>query len=209
MRPPPIPIKSSQMSILFINPSKGYWDDIIKILIERTNHRVRNMYPIIKPFNKRILNKKKTLAVLFWNLAYFWLSSIRLMKHDIVILSSHGIAIPLLIMYKLFPFLKPRKNIIIALFYLHEIGEYPLIRRFLKFIFYQDKIILLVQSPFEKQYYLQLLKKIDIVYYPFCQGDFSVTGDCGKNEDYIFSGGFTNRDYQSLLKAVENINGSS
>ncbi|MCP4603039.1 MAG: hypothetical protein GY847_21405, partial [Proteobacteria bacterium] len=68
-----------------------------------------------------------------------------------------------------------------------------------------SKITLLAQSPYELSYYAELSPKAEVTYYPYCQNEITFMGECGRGEEYIFAGGYTNRDYPCLLKAAGEI----
>ncbi len=63
-----------------------------------------------------------------------------------------------------------------------------------------------VNSPDEVAYYNALNPSIAVSYYPFCLGKIEgVDPDASPASDRVFSGGHTNRDYDLLLEAAEEL----
>jgi glycosyltransferase involved in cell wall biosynthesis len=67
------------------------------------------------------------------------------------------------------------------------------------------KVILIVQSDYEMEYYSQLMGKDRVARFPFCQHEVSISEESGKGEAYIFAGGYTNRDYECLFEAARKL----
>lgn len=64
-------------------------------------------------------------------------------------------------------------------------------------------ITLIVQTPNEKNYYRTISSKIRIEFVPYCS-DFSPQKSTSKQtESYIFTGGYTNRDYKLIRKLAD------
>lgn len=87
-------------------------------------------------------------------------------------------------------------------YYLHELGRNFLVRLIIRFLFNSDKITLIVQSQKEVQYYAPLIGKRPH-FVPYCS-DFDIELDFSfvPSTPFIFSGGYTNRDYALLLQAA-------
>ncbi len=99
-------------------------------------------------------------------------------------------------------------------FYIHELGEKETIKKILRFLLNSSKITLIVQSPGEVEYYSSLKIKCKILFIPFCtdnkmleQIDTSLLPHELVNTNYIFCGGYTNRDYPLMLEAASNLPG--
>jgi glycosyltransferase involved in cell wall biosynthesis len=103
------------------------------------------------------------------------------------------------------PFANPRKRIVLTQFFIHELGERRLVRKILEYLMNNNKIALLAQSPHELSYYAELAPRANVTYYPYCQNELTFKGEYGQGEKYIFSGGYTNRDYSCLLEAATEI----
>jgi len=67
------------------------------------------------------------------------------------------------------------------------------------------QVTLLVQDPNEIQYYQELAEKMEVKYFPYCQDEIEILRHEGEREDYIFAGGYTNRDYDCLIEAAAGI----
>jgi glycosyltransferase involved in cell wall biosynthesis len=110
----------------------------------------------------------------------------------------------LLICRIFYPFLGKKFRLYIYNFYLHEAGEKKIIRIILRFLLNNPKCTLIVQSPKEVDFYKKLTT-ISIEFVPYC-ADFSSIGESTGLQippgDYIFTGGYTNRDYPIVLKCA-------
>lgn len=86
-------------------------------------------------------------------------------------------------------------------FYLHALGKRRFVRSILRFLLNQD-VRIMAQSLDEVEYFRELSNSIDIRYTPYCQGPLDVD-DSPELGNYIFAGGHTNRDFNSLLICAE------
>lgn len=87
-------------------------------------------------------------------------------------------------------------------FYLHQLGGVKIIKKILSFLLNSKRITLLAQSPGEMDYYRELSKKIKITFVPYCNDVFLNEQIEPKEGDYVFTGGYTNRDYPLLAKVA-------
>jgi len=161
--------------------------------------------PLLKGSN---YNKKRiiiTYVLNFFQLGFHFVIN-RRKKYDSILLIGMVVTIPFLLLIKIFPFVKPARSIIVIHFFMHGLGSKKIIQQILGLLFNDEKIILVTQSHYDKKYYSQIVNKLTTVHFPYCQKEISVSGNSGEGEKYIFSGGYSNRDYDCLLKAAENIN---
>jgi len=113
-----------------------------------------------------------------------------------------------LFMCKLFsPFLGKDFRLYIYNFYLHKAGESKKVQAILRFLFNNQKCILIVQSPLEVEYYGKLVN-IPIHFVPYC-ADIKPANLSRRislpTEEYIFTGGYTNRDYALVIKCARQL----
>lgn len=106
---------------------------------------------------------------------------------------------------KVLSILKRKPQLYLFNFYLHNLGKYIFIQKILKYLLNQN-VSMIVQSKTEKEYFKKINNKIDIKYFPYCCDEIighdqlkTITGD------YIFSGGYTNRDYNLLIKCANSL----
>lgn len=84
-------------------------------------------------------------------------------------------------------------------FYLHSLGNNKWVQRALRFLMNDSKLTLIAQTPGEIAFYRKLSNKMDLQFVPYCsnvkerQNTISVGG-------YIFTGGYTNRDYDIMTR---------
>lgn len=205
------------MNLLIVIPYKGYYSDFSRHLNNYLNDikdaRKITVTTVIPPFYsyyvKRVkwVGKKKSAIYLIFNFVFFLFRFVitRGQRYDAIILASHVVAIPFLFAIRVLPFMRPRKNIIVTSFFLHGMGKKKIIQKILRFLFANKRLLLLAQSTYEVEYYSQLTDKAKVIYFPFCQHEVSASENCGKGEEYIFSGGYTNRDYDCLLQAAQKV----
>jgi glycosyltransferase involved in cell wall biosynthesis len=88
-------------------------------------------------------------------------------------------------------------------FYLHSLGNKRYIKTILKFLLKSNRITLIVQSPQEVNYYSQFSKN-KVHFVPYCSDyNYLPKYENVPNTDYIFSGGYTNRDYSLLIECAK------
>lgn len=85
-------------------------------------------------------------------------------------------------------------------FYLHGLGNNRCVQRILRFLMNNDRLTLIAQTPNEEQFYRKLSSRMDIKFVPYCSDVESRENRIGLREGYIFTGGYTNRDYPLMLK---------
>jgi glycosyltransferase involved in cell wall biosynthesis len=84
-------------------------------------------------------------------------------------------------------------------FYLHDMGTKRTVKRVLSLLL-GAHVAIMTQSPNEASYYLSLCRLVDSDYYPFCMGEIGAASiENVTLGNAIFSGGYTNRDYDLLL----------
>lgn len=177
----------------------------------RSSEQKATVTTIIPPYYfepHKLLDKKQNVAVIVFNLFYFIFRLItsRRKDYDIVLLGGHLIAIPFLLVVKMLRFAKPRRKIIVTSFFIHSLGRSKIVQNVLGFLLSDESLLLIVQSPDEVEYYSHITDKAKIVLFPYCRGEITVKGNCGNDEEYIFAGGHTNRDYDCLLQAARKVN---
>lgn len=116
---------------------------------------------------------------------------------DLFIATDMTNSIPTLIINKLL-----QKKVVLTNFYLHSIADKFVIKAILKFLL-DKQVYVIVQSMYEFNFYSTLCPKATIKYIPYHQ-DFTPVERGRVEKEYVFAGGYTNRDYSTLLKAGQN-----
>lgn len=206
------------MNILIVIPYKGHFSNFSSHLAGYLNRAEGKkkvtvttvMPPYYSCYSKtgKMLNKRQLAVVMFFDFFYFLYRFVlrEREKYNVIILDSHVVAVPFLFLVKIFPFVNAEKNIIVMSFFLHSLGEKKVIQKILRFVLKGKKVLMAAQSDYEVEYYSQLMGKTKVVHFPFCQHEVSISEVCGKGEEYIFAGGYTNRDYECLFEAARKIN---
>jgi len=127
--------------------------------------------------------------------------ALRNRKHKTVFVccASHYAA---LLSARLAGVLGARTDVFLFNFYLHELGELAPVRLVLKTLL-RGRVGLVVQSPDEVDYYSRLAPTAIVQYEPYGCAPIAVSGIGVKTEDYVFSGGYTNRDYDLYVAAAK------
>ncbi len=90
-------------------------------------------------------------------------------------------------------------------FYLHQIGEKKLIKLILRFLLNNKYCTLIVQSPGEVSYYRKITS-YPVCFVPYC-ADITTSFRSGQislhHNEYVFTGGYTNRDYELALACAK------
>ena len=196
-------------NILIVNDDKSYLEEFVNYL-KKKHPRMEITEVITASFAKgKFYTKKKMLMQLVWCFCRLGLDPTVLSgrRFDSVLLKGVMPTLSYLVLTKLFPFIKPKKNIVITFFFLHSLSGKWLIKRLLKFVLNDRKVVLTLYSRSDKRYFAETvgIKKAKVMVIPYCQAEAETNDECGKGEDYIFTGGYSNRDYNCLLKAAKKV----
>jgi glycosyltransferase involved in cell wall biosynthesis len=85
-------------------------------------------------------------------------------------------------------------------FYLHALGTRGLVKRTLR-VLLGSHVRIVCQTEDEVQYFSKIRADVTLDHVPFCHGPFMKREWIG-SDDYIFSGGYSNRDYDLLMKCA-------
>jgi glycosyltransferase involved in cell wall biosynthesis len=127
-------------------------------------------------------------------------------KYDYYVISEMTVVLPFLFVSRCFHVFKPNANIIVIHFFIHKFGENRMVRLALRFLLNNKHIVLNAQCRHETAVFEKISQTVEIRYFPYCQGRLQIADNAGAGERYIFSGGYTNRDYDCLLRAAKKVN---
>lgn len=97
------------------------------------------------------------------------------------------------------------KRIYLFNFYIHGLGKHRTVQAILKYLLAQD-VALMVQSKTELAYFKQLSSSADVRFSPYCRAEITDVNPAQiRLGDYVFAGGYTNRDYDILLRCAERL----
>ena len=95
-----------------------------------------------------------------------------------------------------------QKNVYLFNFYIHRMGNRRYVRRILRWLI-GSNVSIMTQSSSERDYFLDLAPTADIRYFPYCRGPIeAVDANAIQFGNYVFAGGYTNRDYAILIAAA-------
>lgn len=109
-----------------------------------------------------------------------------------------------LLMTRLFsPILPAEFHLYISNYYLHSLGKSHLVRSVMRFLLDSQKVTVIVQSPGELRYYAQLCANPPR-FVPYGEADYALATnfDLVPEAPYLFTGGYSNRDYGTVLKCA-------
>lgn len=94
------------------------------------------------------------------------------------------------------------RPVVLFNFYLHELGRNAFVRRLLGALL-TERVVVLAQSPADRDYFRGLSGRAAVVLVPYGQDPVEGVGeDEAALGDYVFAGGHTNRDYDALLRCA-------
>ncbi len=186
---------------LILDANSGF-EHVLRVLRERFGPVPAHRIVMPNPFKSPFLSK-------FHNIVNIMLNTLRLFR---VFLSSGGNncltvttsvlnTIPTLFVRKV---LGIRDNVIVLNWYLHNWESNAFVIRILSFLFDRN-VVMLLQSPREVELYASLFPTIRAYFVPYCQGEISVAEPDMADEDYIFAGGYTNRDYDTVIECARSL----
>jgi len=90
-------------------------------------------------------------------------------------------------------------------FYLHSLGSKQLVRRILGFLLTR-RVLIAAQSPVDLDFFRTLAPAVGLVLVPYGQGPVpGIAEDDVRLGSYVFAGGYTNRDYDRLIRCARNL----
>lgn len=157
-------------------------------------------------FSKQVVFFPSKIKLLFDELICFikLLLKFRFFRNKKVL--CQGGQLSFFFMNRLFGYLLGKEfHLYVYNFYLHALGEKRIVKQILKYFLNSKKITLIVQSPGEVEYYKNLSNKCSVIFTPYCQDVDNNTESFVLNppQNYIFSGGYTNRDYPLIIECAK------
>ena len=131
----------------------------------------------------------------------YFLCKFRALGNNLIL--CHGGHLGALVCLKLFSFLFGKSfHLFVYNFYIHSAGNNYFIKKIIRELYSNSrKCTLIVQSLFEVEYYKYLCPKLDIELVYYCSDVKASENRILKN--YIFTGGYTNRDYLLMLEVAK------
>jgi hypothetical protein len=172
-------------------------------LIGRVRERIELTVCVRNKRRTRLAGRKELVAreiVLFGRLL---LSNAMYRPRSLLICSS-GHYSALVVSRLLGPF---HRHICVFLFnfYLHGLGRNAGIRRLLSFLL-TERVLVITQSTDDFDYFASLSRGATLMFVPYCQGPLEIASDDDSVlGDYVFAGGYTNRDYDRLLRCARRL----
>jgi glycosyltransferase involved in cell wall biosynthesis len=124
-------------------------------------------------------------------------------RDNLLIAGSHPYAV--LAASRVTAALRRRPRTFVYNFYLHDPGENELVQGVLRWLF-TDRVVIAAQSPVDLDYFRSLADRTRLVLVPY--GQDPVTGVSEADVqlgDYVFAGGYTNRNYDRVLRCARQV----
>ena len=189
------------MKIVVLYPYRN-WDSSVAEKLAGENFE--SLY-LFRNRSVRFASKKRIMV--FMALAFFksilWIPKMRNAQVYCV-----GFHLSQMLLYKFFGWLMGNGQLYVHNFYIHGMGRKRTVKRILRFLADCPRTHLLVQSESEVEYFHELSLKINVTFVPYCN-DFdadkveTIPVDNFMVRDYIFTGGFTNRDYGVVVEVAQ------
>jgi len=156
-----------------------------------------------KIYGHDILSRCEIIGQAIFDFFFFLANIFKIFKKSDLFICTGFHTIPFLFIHVLSR--NPGKILIIN-FYLHELGKKKFLRRFLSLIFGR-KVHLILQSKLEQGQYKATFPKTSTYFVPYCQDEIEESDPKYRIEDegFIFAGGYSNRDFETLIKAAERL----
>lgn len=94
-----------------------------------------------------------------------------------------------------------RRSVFLLNFYLHDLGVSRWVRLVLR-VLLTDDVRVVAQAATDVEYFRAFLPAKNVLYQPYCQGPLDLGGYDGAQRDFVFAGGWTNRDYDALFRSA-------
>lgn len=141
-----------------------------------------------------------------WLATFFrWIPRIGQLKNRTIFATAAHL--PLLAIAKLFGWAMGDYHIYIDNFYIHSLGQNNLVRCLLAWLIANPRVTIFTYSEKEVEYFHNLSPRPGVEFIPFCSDFTPITNDLPAGvalpEKYIFTGGYSNRDYDLIFRLAE------
>jgi glycosyltransferase involved in cell wall biosynthesis len=194
------------LKVLLINPARGYMQDFMD-WISSNVHEITIEEKLLKTiYSPSILTKKQNLIQIIINVLQGVRPAFSFRSYEVILLNGNLIAPPILLLRRLFGMNLHKSRIIVIHFFLNDIRHHSLVKKLVRYIFDQPGITMIALSKGDQEHYAKLFKHAHVDYYPLCFNDKpDLESELVENGEYIFSGGWTNRDYECLISAARRV----
>lgn len=162
---------------------------------------IRNVYAFKKP-DYALFPSKKSL-VKRWIKAFFRLipACIRMRGSLIYCWDLH---LPMMALARILGPVMGSYRLVLDNFYLHGMSRRRVVQRVLRFLMNNRHLTVLTYSQGEVEFYRSLSSRAKVHFVPFCSDFYPITDhvpyDAPADGSYIFTGGYTNRDYDIVFE---------
>ena len=94
-----------------------------------------------------------------------------------------------------------RRPVLLINFFLHDLGQHRWVQVLLRLLF-TENVRVVAQASGDVDYFRKFLPIENVLYVPYCQGPLDLGSYDGGQRDFVFAGGWTNRDYDGLFRCA-------
>jgi hypothetical protein len=175
--------------------------DLVEILQERFDVVVKSVRGCAKsqPARAMVVSKKGLLANEARYLLRLGLS--KELYQEKWIFACFGGHYATLLFARLLHTIGVRRPVFLLNFYLHELGQKRWVQVLLRMLF-TDDVRVVAQASADVDYFRRFLPVENVLPLPYCQGPLDLGSYGGTQRHFVFSGGWTNRDYDALFRCA-------
>lgn len=129
----------------------------------------------------------------------------RVQAADVVLACGITVVLPYLLLARRGKRFRPRGRIVVTFFFLHRLGRQLWLQRALRWLLDDDSIVLAVYSAADREYFSKTvgLARASVEVLPYGQPEAVLAPlPADRPPRYVFTGGYSNRDYQALSRAL-------
>jgi len=193
--------------IIILNQYKEWIDNSLMYVA-----LTKNKHNIFQIFYKRVSPNKIESKL---ELLYIYLKSIpnilfnyKKLKRTTYVMGLH---FPFFFIARFFKCIN--ENVVIDNFYLHKLGNNIRFQKLLTLLLKNKQYHLIVQSEIEVDYFRKISPTLKIDFIPYCMGKINVISHLSVPLNlpsrYVFTGGYTNRDYDLVLLTAKHFPNSN
>lgn len=159
----------------------------------------------ITPVETKDFLSKKDLLWDFCKAIFKWGAKAEIFRNKK--LYCTGGQIPAMAICKIFGKVLGDYHLYIHNFYIHNLGNNTAVKKILSFLLSNPRLTIIAQSQGEINYFRSLSSRPEIEFLPYCS-DLQPTKlpnptEYNLPDEYIFTGGYTNRDYNLMVRLAE------
>ncbi|MCV2361766.1 glycosyltransferase [Paucibacter sp. TC2R-5] len=196
--------------ILLINSTEGFLSGFVEHI--QHEHGVENINEFVMPKVPRVFCFQGAYArAILVQIIYFFVFLANIFKitskNNVIILNGNGVTPSFMACSAIAKIINPDIKIVVIHYFLNNLRASGLVMKAIKFLFNKKYTCLIALTSDDQAYFRALIPKATVLFHPLCLYDHKPENFVKEtsNDSYIFSGGATNRDYDTLAKAASHV----